>query len=215
VINYNLKQESYIEQYFRMGDMSAKGWRQNLTGCPYCHDGRSKNPRSHFLFQHDEIGFQCFNCGGKHRFMGSNVKTLANFISKSAWKKVGAILLELKKDKIFPKSDLKDQEELKGEVEDDQEVNRLIRAVGQQGALSLLSDVYHSVAGRSGILESVSPAAGFTKRQAQGDIKLVKSILDGSISPEAAVQEVISLNTPNTLIDWAVKPLYNEAFGVK
>jgi len=119
VINYNLKQEAYIEKYFRTGTMSAKGWKQNLTGCPYCHDGRSKNPRSHFLFQNDEIGFQCFNCGGKHRFMGSNIKTLANFISKSAWKKVGAILLELKKEKIFPKSDLRDQDELKAEVEDD------------------------------------------------------------------------------------------------
>ena len=119
MINYSLKQESYIEQYFRMGSTSAKGWRQNLTGCPYCHDGKSKNARSHFLFQNDEIGFQCFNCGGKHRFSGSNISTLAGFISKSAWKKIGAVLLELKKDKIFPKSDLKDQDELKEEVEDD------------------------------------------------------------------------------------------------
>jgi len=119
VINYGIKQEGFITQYFRMGNTSSKGWRQNLTGCPYCHDGRSKNPRSHFLFQHDEIGFQCFNCGRKHRFTGSNINTLANFISKSAWKKVGAILLEIKKEKLFPKAELKDQEELKDEVDDD------------------------------------------------------------------------------------------------
>jgi len=119
VINYTLKQEAYIEQYFRLGNASAKGWRLNLTGCPYCHDGKSKNPRSHFLFQNNEIGFQCFNCGSKHRFTGSNLSTIANFISKSAWKKAGAILLELKKNKIFPESDLKNQEQLKDEADDD------------------------------------------------------------------------------------------------
>lgn len=120
MINYNLKQETFISQYFRLGSTSSKGWRQNLTGCPYCHDGRSKNPRSHFLFQNDEIGFQCFNCGGKHRFTGNNINTLANFISKSAWKKVGAILLELKKEKIFPSTNLADQEEVKELLEDDE-----------------------------------------------------------------------------------------------
>ncbi len=67
----------------------------------------------------DEIGWQCFNCGGKHRFSGSNITTLATFISKSAWKKVGALLLEIKKDKIFPDSSLKNQEELKEEVGED------------------------------------------------------------------------------------------------
>lgn len=119
MINYGLKQEVFIEKYFRLGSLSAKGWRQNLGGCPYCHDGRSKNPRSHFLFQNDEIGFQCFNCGGKHRFSGNNLNTIAGFISKAAWKKLGAVLLELKKDPIFPASDLKHQEELIEAVDDD------------------------------------------------------------------------------------------------
>ncbi len=119
MINYSLKQEGFIEKYFRLGPLSAKGWRNNLTGCPYCHDGKSKNPRSHFIFMNDEIGWQCFNCGGKHRFSGSNITTLATFISKSAWKKVGALLLEIKKDKIFPDSSLKNQEELKEEVGED------------------------------------------------------------------------------------------------
>jgi len=119
VINYGLKQEVFIEKYFRLGSLSAKGWRQNLGGCPYCHDGRSKNPRSHFLFQNDEVGFQCFNCGGKHRFSGNNINTIAGFIAKAAWKKIGAILLELKKDPIFPASDLKHQEELIEAVDDD------------------------------------------------------------------------------------------------
>lgn len=116
MINYSLKQEVFVEKYFRLGSLSAKGWRQNQTGCPYCHDGKSKNPRSHFLFKNEEIGFQCFNCGAKHRFSGTNINSFAKFISKSAWKKTGAILLELKKEKIFPKSDLKDQEELKEEL---------------------------------------------------------------------------------------------------
>lgn len=116
MINYSLKQEVFVEKYFRLGIPSAKGWKQNQTGCPYCHDGKSKNPRSHFLFINGEIGFQCFNCGAKHRFSGTNVNSLAKFISRSAWKKTGAILLELKKEKIFPKSDLKDQEELKEEL---------------------------------------------------------------------------------------------------
>ena len=119
MINYGLKQEAFIDKYFRLGGLSPKGWRQNLGGCPYCHDGRSKNPRSHFLFQNDEVGFQCFNCGGKHRFSGNNINVLAGFISKAAWKKVGAVLLELKKDKIFPNSDLKNQEQLKEEVDED------------------------------------------------------------------------------------------------
>ncbi len=118
MINYGLKQEAFIEKYFRLGSLSSKGWRQNLGGCPYCHDGRSKNPRSHFLFQNDEVGFQCFNCGGKHRFSGNNINTIAGFISKAAWKKLGAILLELKKDPIFPDSDLKNQEHLKEQVDD-------------------------------------------------------------------------------------------------
>jgi len=116
VINYNLKQETFIDKYFRLGPPSPKGWRQNNAGCPYCHDGRSKNPRSHFLFINDEIGFQCFNCGGKHRFTGNNINTLATFISKSAWKKVGALLLEIKKDKLFPTTSLKDQDDIKDEV---------------------------------------------------------------------------------------------------
>lgn len=119
MINYSLKQEVYIERYFRLGSLSAKGWRQNQSGCPYCHDGKSKNPRSHFLFRNDEIGFQCFNCGAKHRFNGNNINSIAKFISKSAWKKTGAILLELKKEKIFPNSDLKNQEELKEELGED------------------------------------------------------------------------------------------------
>jgi hypothetical protein len=119
VINYTLKQEVFVEKYFRLGSPSAKGWRQNLTGCPYCHDGKSKNPRSHFLFINEEIGFQCFNCGAKHRFSGTNVSGLAKFISKSAWKKQGAVMLELKKEKIFPNTDLKNQEELKEEVGED------------------------------------------------------------------------------------------------
>lgn len=117
MINYSLKQESFIEKYFRLGSLSPKGWRQNLSSCPYCHDGRSKNSRSHFLFRNDEIGWQCFNCGGKHRFSGSNISTLATFISKSAWKKTGALLLEIKQEKIFPNSSLKDQEEVKDEVD--------------------------------------------------------------------------------------------------
>jgi hypothetical protein len=119
VINYSLKQEVFIEKHFRLGSLSSKGWRQNLTGCPYCHDGRSKNPRSHFIFSNDEIGWQCFNCGGKHRFSGNNLNTLATFVSKSSWKKVGAILLEIKKEKIFSNSSLSNQEELKKEIGED------------------------------------------------------------------------------------------------
>lgn len=116
MINYTHKQEMFIEKYFRLNGLSAKGWRQNLSGCPYCHDGKSKNPRSHFLFLNDEIGFQCFNCGAKHRFSGTNVGGLAKFISKSAWKKQGAIMLELKKEKIFANTDIKNQEEVIEEV---------------------------------------------------------------------------------------------------
>lgn len=119
MINYSLKQEVFIEKHFRLGSLSSKGWRQNLTGCPYCHDGRSKNPRSHFIFSNDEIGWQCFNCGGKHRFSGNNLNTLATFVSKSSWKKVGAILLEIKKEKIFSNSSLSNQEELKKEIGED------------------------------------------------------------------------------------------------
>lgn len=119
MINYTLKQEVFIENYFRLGNKSAKGWRKNLTGCPYCHDGKSKDPRSHFLFLNDEVGFQCFNCGSKHKFTGQNINMLANFISKSAWKKVGALLLEIKKDKIFPKTDLATQEDIKEELGED------------------------------------------------------------------------------------------------
>jgi hypothetical protein len=112
VQNYSLKQETFISQYFRFGTQSAKGWHQNLSGCPYCHDGKSKNPRSHFLFRNDEIGFQCFNCGIKHRFTSNNINTLAKFISKSAWKKVGAILLELKKSNIFPNYSITAQDDI-------------------------------------------------------------------------------------------------------
>jgi len=118
-MQYGFKQESFIEKYFMLGSQSPKGWRQNMSGCPYCNDGRSKNPRSHFLFMNDEIGWQCFNCGGKHRFSGSNIQTLASFISKSSWKKVGSILFELKKEKIFPNSNLKDQEDLKDALGED------------------------------------------------------------------------------------------------
>lgn len=119
MINYGLKQEFFIEQYFRLGKVSPKGWRQNLTGCPHCNDGRSKNPRSHFIFTNDEIGWQCFNCGLKHRFSGNNINSLATFISKSSWKKIGSILFELKKEKIFPNSGLKQQEDLKTSLGDD------------------------------------------------------------------------------------------------
>lgn len=119
MINYSLKQETFIGKYFNLGSLSPKGWRQNLSTCPYCHDGKSKNSRSHFLFKNDEIGWQCFNCGGKHRFTSTNINSLANFVSKSAWKKVGALLLEIKQDKIFPNTNLKDQDELKDEVSAD------------------------------------------------------------------------------------------------
>jgi len=121
VTNYNLrqKQESFIEGYFNLSSQSSKGWRNNLTGCPYCHDGRSKNPRSHFLFGENGFGWQCFNCGGKHRFTENNIGLLANFISKSSWKKVGAILFEIKKEKIFPQSSIKNQEDIKEEVGED------------------------------------------------------------------------------------------------
>ena len=119
MINYSLKQEVFIEKYFRLGPLSARGWRLNQSGCPYCYDGKSKNPRSHFIFRNDEVGWQCFNCGGKHRFDGTNINSLATFVSKSAWKKVGAVLLEIKKEKIFPNSSLKNQEELKEEFGED------------------------------------------------------------------------------------------------
>jgi hypothetical protein len=119
VINYGLKQEAFVDRYFRLGTLSSKGWRQNLTGCPYCNDGKSRNPRSHFLFSNDEIGWQCFNCSKKHRFNGNNLTTFATFISKSAWKKMGSILLEIKKEKIFLNSGLKDQEDIKSEVGSD------------------------------------------------------------------------------------------------
>lgn len=118
-MHYGYKQETFIGKYFRLGTASQKGWLQNLTGCPNCNDGRSKNPRSYFLFSNDEIGWQCFNCGSKHRFGGNNLNTLATFISKSSWKKVGSILFELKKEKIFPDFQLKNQEDLKEILGDD------------------------------------------------------------------------------------------------
>jgi len=119
VINYNLKREVFIEKYFRLGPPSSKGWKQNYTGCPYCNDGRSNNPRSHFIFSEDGIGWQCFNCSRKHRFTENNINYLAKFISKSAWKKVGSILLEIKKEKLFPASNLKNQDDIKDEVGED------------------------------------------------------------------------------------------------
>lgn len=119
MINYSLKQEVFIEKYFRLGPQSSKGWRNNISGCPYCNDGRSKNPRSHFIFRHDGFGWQCFNCNGKHRFNENNIKSFATFVSKASWKKVGGILLEIKKDKIFPEYSFKNQEDLKEEVGED------------------------------------------------------------------------------------------------
>jgi len=102
VISYNIKQEQYINSFFTFGKRSSKGWIQNMSGCPYCADGSSKNHRSHFLFSNDEIGFQCFNCGKKHRFSSKNLNYFANFMAKASWKSVGSILLDLKKQIIFP-----------------------------------------------------------------------------------------------------------------
>lgn len=110
--NYSFEQKAFIEKYFTIGSPSKKGWCKNNQGCPYCHDGRSKNPRSHFLFDSNEIGFQCFNCGKKHRFNNKNVNSLANFIAKAVWKKPGSILLELKKNPIFEKTSITEQEDL-------------------------------------------------------------------------------------------------------
>jgi len=119
VKNYELKQEAYIEKYFNLSQPNPKGWRTNLSGCPYCFDGKSKTPRSHFIIKDNQIGFHCFNCGAKKRFTGSNIHSLAAFISKASWKKLGNVLLELKKEKIFPEMDITKQEEIADKVEKD------------------------------------------------------------------------------------------------
>ena len=113
--NYNYEQELYVREYFSLASPNHKGWMKNLSGCPYCHDGVSKNPRSYFIFDNDEIGFHCFNCGAKHRFSSKNIHSFANFISLSSWKKIGQILLEIKKRKLFPSIKIKEQEEIKEE----------------------------------------------------------------------------------------------------
>lgn len=209
MINYTLKQEAFIEKYFRLGNASPKGWRQNLTGCPYCHDGRSKNPRSHFLFKNDEIGWQCFNCNGKHRFSGNNISTLANFISKSAWKKVGTILLEIKKDKIFPNSGLKDQEEIKAEVGLD-----TVELINYKSVE--LPDVSIKYNTKS---EKVAPAyrKRFIDNKAKAKQYLIKQGLWGIVSEnqiyicmegDYANRLIFPIYFENVLISWAARALF-------
>lgn len=100
-----------------------------------------------------------------------------------------------------------------GEVDEDTMDDKIIMAIGQQGLLSIVSDLYHGIAGRSGVLESVSPAAGFINRQIKGNVRLVDDIMSGEISAEDAVREVISINTPRTLIDPAVRAVTDEVLG--
>jgi len=97
-----------------------------------------------------------------------------------------------------------------GEIEEDSMDDKILRAIGQQGMLSILSDSYHAVSGRGGLLESTSPAAGFIKRQIQGDIGVATAILEGKISPEEAITELIKLNTPTTLADPFLRPVMEE-----
>jgi hypothetical protein len=123
VKNYSHEQELFIREYFTLSAPNHKGWMKNLSGCPYCHDGASKNPRSYFIFDNDEIGFHCFNCGAKHRFTSKNINSLAKFISLASWKKIGQILLEIKKKKLFPSILIKNQEEIK---EENDEISKLI-----------------------------------------------------------------------------------------
>jgi hypothetical protein len=118
-MNFQLKQEKFIEYYFNIDNPNQKGWRKNLSGCPYCNDGSSKNPRSYFIFSEEQIGFHCFNCGAKQRFNSKNINSLANFISKSTWNKVGNILLKIKKEKIFPNTNLINQKEIEDNVENE------------------------------------------------------------------------------------------------
>jgi len=115
VKNYSYEQELFIRDYFTLDNPNHKGWMRNLSGCPYCHDGVSRNPRSYFIFDDEQIGFHCFNCGAKHRFSAKNINSLAKFLSLASWKKVGQILLEIKKRKIFPSIKLKEQDEIKKE----------------------------------------------------------------------------------------------------
>jgi hypothetical protein len=100
-----------------------------------------------------------------------------------------------------------------GEVNEEEMSDKVIMSIFQQGLLSLLGDVYHSLSGRNGLLETVSPAAGFITRQAKGNIQTAQRILAGDISPEEVMYEIVSDNAPRTLADPAIRIIYEEAFG--
>ena len=192
-----------------LGSPSAKGWMNNKSGCPYCHDGKSKIARSHFLFKNDEIGFQCFNCGAKHRFSGTNVNGLAKFISKAAWKKTGAVLLELKKEKIFPKSDLKDQEELKEELGEEtldlidyKEVELPDVAIKWNIKAEKVAPRY-----RSGFIENKKKVKKYLAEHGLTDIAKNKELyicMDGDYSNRL----IFPIYFDGKLISWAARALY-------
>lgn len=207
MINYTLKQEVFIGKYFRLGALSPKGWRQNLTGCPYCHDGRSKNPRSHFLFKNDEIGWQCFNCGGKHKFTFSNINTLAGFVAKSAWKKVGALLLEIKQDKIFPKYDLKEQEEIK-ELVDEEYINLIDYKEIELPDLSIRYGIHSSKispAYRKRFKDNKAKAKEYLQQRGlEVDMKRLYICMEGDYSNRL----IFPIYFDGKLISWAARALF-------
>ena len=209
MINYSIKQEIFIEKYFRLDSPSSKGWRRNLTGCPNCHDGKSNNPRSHFIFQNDEIGWQCFNCGQKRRFNGSNINALANFISKAAWKKVGALLLEIKKDKIFSNSGLEHQIELKESI--GEENFKLIEY--KEVEMPDVSINYNT--------NSSKLAPCYRKRFEQNKVKVAKYLKDCGLSESVCIKDlcicmdgdcsnrlIFPIFFDGKLISWAARALF-------
>lgn len=101
---YRLAQETLISQHFSLGQSNARGWRRNDSRCPFCHDGKSGNSRSYFLFTESGIGFNCFNCSSKLKFTSNHhLKNLAMLISRQSHTSVARLELEFRKLELFPK----------------------------------------------------------------------------------------------------------------
>jgi hypothetical protein len=103
----------------------------------------------------------------------------------------------------------------KGETDAEELPDKIIRSIGQQGALSLIGDLYYSLSGRTGVAEGVVPAAGLISRVIKGNTNLVGDILSGDISPEQAIYDVFKVNAPTTLANPLISAMYREAFGAE
>lgn len=75
--------EALIKNKIQLSNKIVKGWNKVL--CRVCNDHGKKGMRAGFRFDHDVVGYNCFNCGAKFK-----ISHTATTISREAYRILGA-----------------------------------------------------------------------------------------------------------------------------